>query len=40
MPNSDMQKRQDMTDKRMDMMQEMMNQMMQRDKAMKPMGNM
>ena len=40
MPNSDMQKRQDMSDKRMDMMQEMMNQMMQRDKAMKPMGDM
>lgn len=40
MPNDDMQKRQEMGEKRMDMMQEMMNQMMQRDKAMAPMGHM
>ena len=39
MSNSDMQKRQDMSDTRMDMMQKMMEQMMQRDKASKPMGD-
>jgi hypothetical protein len=37
MKDSDMKKRQEMTETRMDMMQMMMEQMMKRDEAMKPM---
>jgi hypothetical protein len=40
MQNGDMQKRQDMTDTRIDMMQDMMEQIMKRDKASTPMGHM
>ena len=39
MANGDLQKRQERTESRMDMMQMMMEQMMQRDKASKPMGD-
>ncbi|KWT91628.1 hypothetical protein APY03_3239 [Variovorax sp. WDL1] len=40
MQDGDMKKRQEMTDTRMDMMQMMMEQMMKRDEAMKPMPHM
>ena len=40
MSGSDVKPRQEMMEKRMDMMQMMMEQMMQRDPAAKPMGHM
>ena len=40
MQNDDAMKRQEMTETRMDMMQMMMEQMMKRDEAMKPMPHM